>query len=460
MLLVQEYLLAHSFSDLMETHGVKAKPSRDRSKFSLDYDQIKARRDDPIACECRGLVIRPKNFINDELSTVGETTIIARPLDRFFNDGERTCASIDWNTARIEEKLDGTMCILYFDDVRGEWCVGTRSVCEADIPFSSDVAPFKFDGAWSFGELFRYSAQETLKFLYGFNVDGAPKVTYARWLSTLNKNKTYVYELTSPLNRVVVKYDEYRITLISVRDTVSGRHERSELTHELGPALLLPQVWYVKNLDDLKKFIENTDPSRVEGAVIVDANWNRLKVKSKKWVLASRAKDFVSLSKRNVITAILNGSMDDIIPLLSDDLVNYIDKMTKDVITYCAHVDVTFNLLSVTSNDRKEFALNVRRSGEWEPPYYVLYSRRFTSTLDWLRALAKNEKLPPTTIDQLLRRISSPVRLNDDGSTSSVTTFTRDADDGHTGISRSTDSASSATTAPSGESAVTPISGG
>ncbi len=57
MLLVQKYLETHSFANLAAEHGVYASFSKSGHKFSLNYDQIEAKESDPLAQECRGLIL-------------------------------------------------------------------------------------------------------------------------------------------------------------------------------------------------------------------------------------------------------------------------------------------------------------------------------------------------------------------------------------------------------------------
>ena len=57
MLLVQKYLETHTFGDLAKEHGVYASFSKSGHKFSLNYDQIEAKESDPLAQECRGLIL-------------------------------------------------------------------------------------------------------------------------------------------------------------------------------------------------------------------------------------------------------------------------------------------------------------------------------------------------------------------------------------------------------------------
>lgn len=49
--------------------------------------------------ECRGLVL-------DEAK---DWAVVAMPYTRFFNYGERWASSIDWATAKVFEKMDGSL---------------------------------------------------------------------------------------------------------------------------------------------------------------------------------------------------------------------------------------------------------------------------------------------------------------------------------------------------------------
>lgn len=151
MLLVQDYLLTHSLLDLENEYGVFASFSKDGSKFSLNYDQILVRDSDELSQQCRGLILaaadgssyRPQAEVDGSKLkyshiTPGATQVVAMPFKRFFNLGQGSAAKIDLDsTVRIMEKMDGTLIILYHDQLKNEWHVATRSVPEADVPLNS-----------------------------------------------------------------------------------------------------------------------------------------------------------------------------------------------------------------------------------------------------------------------------------------------------------------------------------
>lgn len=385
MLQVQTFLETHSFKDLYHTYGVAARSCKDGLKWSLNYDQIDAKPGCAVASQCRGLILRPVVRVASDSEIVGPTTIVARPMDRFYNAGDFHAAEIDWSTARIQEKLDGTMCILYFDDVKNEWCVATRSVPEADVSFGDPPgSPLNEN---TFAELFKYAVNCT-----------HPWTDFIRGLDT---NYTYVFELTSPLNRVVVKYDDYEITLLSIRNTSSGEDVLPDVLEEY---LQVVTEWPLTTLPELTEFVNQMDPAKCEGAIVVDGNFNRVKVKSKAWVLASRAKDAV-LHKRGALECIINGSAKDVMPFLDVHVTEYLKGMNDSFDRYMYGVDVAFKRFNGTCLDRKDFALAVQASGLWQTPFFILYAGKYTNCLDWLRQLSKTGKLTNSVLDSLLQQI-------------------------------------------------------
>ena len=110
-LLVQSFLRTHSFRDLSAEHGVYATLSASGRKASLTYDQIEARESDPLACQCRGLVIGKTNGeVIDPQAPLGDTVVLARPFDRFFNHGQQGMDAghlVGLTGTRVYEKADG-----------------------------------------------------------------------------------------------------------------------------------------------------------------------------------------------------------------------------------------------------------------------------------------------------------------------------------------------------------------
>ena len=190
--LVIEYLRTHSAAELFAEHGVRVSPSKTRTyKASLNYDQIQARNDDPLACECRGLVVATRDGSPVPMDgPCGDLVVLARPMDRFFNHGQGAAHVVtdeELRDAVVYEKLDGTLCIVYYDPLYTSsvnprlngWCVATRSVPDADEPV---------DG-------FR---DATFRSLFESAVVATYDDTWVDFCAKLNPAMTYCFELCSP----------------------------------------------------------------------------------------------------------------------------------------------------------------------------------------------------------------------------------------------------------------------
>lgn len=117
------------------------------------------------------------------LVTDDKDNIVARPYGKFFNLNERPFRWSD--NHRIFEKMDGSLGIVFY--YNGEWHISTRG------SFTSDQS-----------------------------VKGAEMLKEYD-LSELDPEYTYMFEIIYPENRIVVSYDEERLTMIGKRHTESGR---------------------------------------------------------------------------------------------------------------------------------------------------------------------------------------------------------------------------------------------
>lgn len=312
-LLAQEYLLTHSLNQLKTDHGVNYRVCG--NKFSLNYDMIEASNTDPLACQCRGVVLAALDtkhiFEIDPDDVIGSTEVMARTMDRFFNHGQDCAADVNFeaNGTRFYEKLDGTMVALYYDFVKKEWHTATRSVPEADLPVDG------FDDL-TFRGLFEKAILETTG------------LSFSRWLERENLyiDMTYVFELCTPVNRVVVEHKDYKAWSIAIlhRD---GQEENIE---DPGYGLnLVPKcrTYELNNLTDMIDFVSGRDPTQYEGIVAVDKSWKRVKVKNPGYLALSRAKDVAMRSPRALLELCLLGKLDDAVPLLPDHVVDRAQKI-------------------------------------------------------------------------------------------------------------------------------------
>jgi len=210
------------------------------------YDQINSPMDHPLVQECRGII----------LDEADGGRVVARPFDKFFNYGEPNAVEIDWGSARVQEKLDGSLCVFYH--YAGEWHVATSG--------SPDAGGNVHNGTLRFRDLIWETARQ-----YG--------------LQLLSPAHTYLCELTSPHNRIVVQHREASLTLLGIRHTETGAWEDIEASGDyLKGNLPRVRMFPLGSYEEMLTSFEEIDPLQQEGYVVVDGRGQRVKVKHPRYV--------------------------------------------------------------------------------------------------------------------------------------------------------------------------------
>lgn len=211
----------------------------------LKYSQIDSPMASQLVQQCRGIILDEQD----------NWRIIARPFDKFFNHGEPNAAKLHWSTVEAQEKLDGSLCILYW--YQGDWRVATSGMPDAGGAVGSDPE-------YSFNQMFWW-----LWHVLGYVKPGQ------KWA-----DHTFMFELITPYNRVVCRYGENRIVFL-------GAREINDPWYELAPAEFpwqsykwkAVQTFKLNTLDACMDSFQTMDPLKQEGYVLVDHEFNRLKVK-------------------------------------------------------------------------------------------------------------------------------------------------------------------------------------
>lgn len=249
--------------------------SEDDELVSLKYNQIESPMHEPIVQECRGMVVE-----------VASGVILSHPYNKFWNHGEQLAASIDWPTARVLEKLDGSLMTLYWHG--GAWQVASSGHPTAGGSYNDQDCTFR-DAFW-----------ETWRALGYRTPDG--------WLPFC-----FMFEFCADAHRIVCKYDRPRIVLHGARDLVSG----VELPHDDLAEIAQARGWeFIRSYDlgsigDALAAADALDPIANEGFVVVDANHNRVKIKSPRYVALHHMKGEATL--RRAIELWQTGETDEVL---------------------------------------------------------------------------------------------------------------------------------------------------
>lgn len=399
-LLIQQFLLTNNLNTLKQKHGIDVKIYE--HKMSLNYNQINSINSDKLAQECRGLILAHshKELNNDII--VGETEIIAFPFFRFFNFGQESAVKIDFNKSndlKFFSKLDGTLIIFYYDQIINKWCSATRSVAEANLPIDG----FK---NLTFTTLFQKAIYETTGVLYN------------EWIekTNLDKNLTYMFELTSPYNRIVVEYFDCKVHLLGVRNKITLLEDTIE-NHKYLNVPLCP-TYKLSSFSEMMKLICSQNPLEHEGMVVCNSNFQRVKIKNPEYHAFNMIRDSISNSPRALIQIILNDKLDDLTPVLPKHLVELAYKYKNQLKNFIIDFEKNYIELNNSLNalghmsdlvKRKQFFYLVKSNEKnWISANMDLYNKKAQTIFDFF----KNQKTELgeykiSFLKELLKRIEN-----------------------------------------------------
>ena len=249
--------------------------NEDDNYVLFKYNQLDSDFNEDICRECRGLVI-DKNKLEP----------VALSFYKFFNVQETFADKIDWDSAKVLEKVDGSKMMVWWDTYSSQWRISTSSQLDAK---NAPVGDFGI----SFQDLFDRALQN-----YIFP-------DYVTLYDYLQKGFCYTFELVTPESRVVVPYKKDALYLIGVRD-VESFEELDPMSIELSKFVKVPKQFNLANLKDCLNKVEHMGYNE-EGFVVVDKYWKRIKIKSPAYVAAHYLKNNGVNSKYRMLRIIEKG---------------------------------------------------------------------------------------------------------------------------------------------------------
>lgn len=390
-LLVQDYLRSgKTLEDLVLEHGVYSKITN--GKIALSYDQLEAKNTDTIACECRGLVLEEVTY-----------NIVACPMFRFFNDSQVDLIpkDFDWSSAKFLEKMDGTLGIVYFHNEK--WHIGTRSRCEADVNIDSLNITFSglFDIAvremWTKSQIAFINSQSLSQNIQAFMSQFYNKSSVTDY--------TFCFEITSPYNRIVCKYNDISLTLLMVRNNITFQEEdpKDWLTESVVTSygLKTAKEYEFDNIEHMIQVVRDSNPEEHEGLVVIDKTFNRIKVKSPAYVAFNKMRDSLSTSIKGCIEVILLGQDDDVVGMMPDLIADRIRKL-KPVIQFVMHKAEEEYAKIKHIDNMKEFAGQAELT-IWPSAMYALKRNKTPNLHTWaLGNKPEISKIPSSAVETML----------------------------------------------------------
>lgn len=306
------------------------------SDFSLD-----------IVKEARGLILEKDTW-----------RVVAYPFKKFFNFGEAYADKIDWESAVVETKEDGSLIKVYFYD--GEWRVGTNGTIFAENA-ELNAGPYK-----NFRQLFDAAAEKC-------GLD----------FSRLNRYYTYNFELCSPFNVIICPQSEMRLIHIGTRNNRTFQEVEADI------GIPHPQRYALSSLEDCIAMAKTFDFTK-EGFVVKDKNYNRIKVKSEDYVRVHRLANNGSMTEERAIELIRANELDEFFTYFPH-YKEYIGRIKAKIaaLSYTIDKDISrARVIKENSSSRKDFAAWVAGLSSLEKAIaFLVYDEKIESGDQYVASL-------------------------------------------------------------------------
>ncbi len=256
---------------LTQHYAIKVKHDGDYAIFNYGYD---CDFSDAVVQEARGIILDCRSL-----------EVVCWPFRKFGNYNESYADSIDWSTARVLEKVDGSIIKLWFDGARQAWQFSTNATIRAEEASIENCIGLTF--------------ADVLK-----RADNYGDIPYDR----LDKQCTYLFELVSPETQVVVRYNTPSLYHLGTRNNRTG------VESEVDIGIKKPASYPLDSLDacceaairlNERVPAAHLDTVQREGFVVVDAHYHRVKVKSPDYLMLHRLKEMSRMGKRDCVSMLL-----------------------------------------------------------------------------------------------------------------------------------------------------------
>lgn len=299
--------------------------------FSLVYDMIETDMNLPESRECRGII-----FDKETLEPV------CVPFFKFYNHGESKADKIDWTTARVMDKVDGSLIKIWFSDKLDKWMISTNGTVDAFSAGLMDNPYFE-----TFGQLV----------MHCFEKNG---VTPEQVLK--DRGLVYMFELTSLFNKVVITYGEPSLTFLGVRDMMTYA-EAPAFDLVVDGKVVIPAVksFPLKTLDDVLRCAEAYH-GEAEGFVVCDANYNRVKIKSAFYVKLHHAKDN-QFTYDNAIKIVMKGEVEEFLAYFPEykPMMDFVQEKFDGIVAECFQTKEYLDSIPLDT-PRKDIAIHINKT--------------------------------------------------------------------------------------------------
>lgn len=240
MLKIQQYLCEGNPLNSLRAEPYNLIIKEEGNLAILKYNQLASDFSEEMVREARGIIFYKPTW-----------DVVCYPFEKFFNYGEPYADELDESELFIYQKVDGSLAKVWFFE--GVWRLSSNSVIDAsEAVLNTDV---------NFQSLF-------MRALSTYGLD------WQSFVSKLDKNYTYMYELATPDNKVVVQYEKYHLFYLGQRNI----HTYQEF-YNPDPRIDNVKLYHFNSIEEIIEASAEL-PDSEEGYVVRDKNWNRVKIKN------------------------------------------------------------------------------------------------------------------------------------------------------------------------------------
>ena len=282
--------------------------------------------------------------------------LVALPFYRFFDYGDvKHCAQIDWKSAKVQKKMDGSLAIMYF--YKEKWHVATSRTP---------------DGSSIMGKIRGRSNEPGFVFRDKFWKLLDEQFANTEW----DTNCCYMFEMMTPEHIIICRYPSDKLTLLGIRNmrTLLEIHmEENNLDLDLDLDLNLDLDFDQKHLclEQLVEKVSKLDAMCEEGYVVVDKDFKRIKIKSKEYVrmqwLYPLCGTVKKIDDKRLLTTIRQESQNDLL-LYCPELKPRLNELEKKLDSLCKTIESTYQSIFADDFNRdhrpilkREFAKVVKQ---------------------------------------------------------------------------------------------------
>lgn len=259
--------------------------------YILMYNLFSSDLSNKIVHQCRGTVVDSKG------------NILCAPYLKFFDINDTHAAEMNWKSNKLSviSKIDGQLVKCFKKDGQVYW------TSNGSFDMSIEITGNEF---LDFRALLFNAISKGDKSIKRVDDNRLNVISNDKncWLNKMQEGWTYMFELTSPYNKIICSYDEVKLWFHGCRDSNGFEHDPLELNLPYES----PTRYNLKSRQQVLDALKMLNGEKQEGFVVCDMeNWTRVKMKCESYLKLKFVRDYIDNPKA-IFELVTSGEFDDL----------------------------------------------------------------------------------------------------------------------------------------------------